>query len=251
MGNINIAQRNYRIAVCDDQPEALSAIVQEVHRSLPAHLCEIRTYENSDALLASPVAFDIAFIDIELTDQNGISLAKALLHKTPACQILFISNYLSYAPDVYAVPHISFIYKPQMQETIPVYLKRAVQKLEEYRSRRLIIKNQTGFHTVNPYEISYLERNLRQTTIHFAGGRVTTAEKLSDLLQRLPQRQFCFAHRCYVVNLAQVQHFSYTQLTMENGFLLPVGRTYAADIKHRFLAWHEWIEYQKAEPDER
>lgn len=251
MENVDVAQGKYRIAVCDDQPEALSAIEREIHRSLSAQLCEIHTFENADALLVSPVAFDIAFIDIALTDQNGISLAKALLRKTPACQILFISNYLSYAPDVYAVPHISFIYKPQMQETIPVYLKQAVQKLEEYRSRRLIIKNQTGFHTVNPYEIFYLERNLRQTTIHLATGQVTTAEKLSVLLQRLPQRQFCFAHRCYVVNLAQVQHFSYTQLTMENGFQIPIGRTYAADIKQKFLAWHEWIEYQKAEPDER
>ena len=60
MGNVDIAQWKCCIAVCDDQPEALSAIVKEVHRSLPAHLYEICTYENPDALLASPVAFDIA-----------------------------------------------------------------------------------------------------------------------------------------------------------------------------------------------
>ena len=251
MENRTVAQDIYQIVVCDDQPEALAAVRREIARCLPSHLYKLHTYEKPDALLNAPLSFDIAFIDIALTDRNGVSLAQALLRKMPACQILFISNYLSYAPDVYAVPHISFIYKPQMQETIPVYLKQAVRKLEEYRSRRLIIKNQTGFHTVNPYEISYLERNLRKTTIHFAGGQVTTAEKLSDLLLHLPQRQFCFAHRCYVVNLAQVQHFSYTQLTMDNGFLLPVGRTYAADIKQRFLAWHEWIEYQEAEPDKR
>lgn len=249
MENRTVAQDIYQIVVCDDQPEALAAVRQEIDRCLPSHLYKLHTYEKPDALLNAPLSFDIAFIDIALTDRNGVSLAQALLRKMPACQILFISNYLSYAPDVYAVPHISFIYKPKMQETLPVYLKQAVDKLEEYRSRQLIVKNQAGFHTINPYEILYLERNLRQTTIHLAGAQITTAEKLGDLLGRLPQRQFCLVHRCFAVNLAQVAHFSYTQLQMTNGVLLPVGRTYASEIRGKFLAWHDWVEYEQVSPE--
>ena len=86
-------------------------------------------------------------------------------------------------------------------------------------------------------EISYLERNERVTRIVTAGETLLVRERLPALMERLPQRTFARCHNSYVVYLPGVRQIDTGSLTMEDGSVILISRSYAKRFRERFLAW--------------
>jgi two-component SAPR family response regulator len=56
---------------------------------------------------------------------NGIDFASKINQIAPSCIIIFISNYLNYATEVYDVAHVYFILKSELNERLPRALEKA------------------------------------------------------------------------------------------------------------------------------
>ena len=63
-------------------------------------------------------SFEIAFLDIELPEMNGIECAKALREKMPGILIVFISAYDDYLRESNQIGGDDYIVKPYRKETI-------------------------------------------------------------------------------------------------------------------------------------
>ena len=84
-------------------------------------------------------------MDIELGDHliSGISVAKKVTELDPNVQIIFISQYLEYAPDVYEAKHIYFILKSRLSQLLGKALQTALKNLSENNELYLYFKTQT------------------------------------------------------------------------------------------------------------
>jgi DNA-binding LytR/AlgR family response regulator len=51
---------------------------------------------------------------------------------------------------------------------------------------------------------------------------------MQELLEKLPADHFVRIHKSFAVNLARIKSLEGGQVRLENGTLLPVGRTYSA-----------------------
>jgi len=71
---------------------------------------------------------DIAFLDIEMAEMNGIVLAEKLLRKMPELDILFVTAYNHYATEAFDTNAIDYILKPVRLERLQKALEKTKKK---------------------------------------------------------------------------------------------------------------------------
>ena len=61
---------------------------------------------------------DVLFLSLDLKDNNGIEIAKEINEKSKECQIVFYSENLEYATEVYSTAHTYFVLKEHSSDAI-------------------------------------------------------------------------------------------------------------------------------------
>lgn len=118
---------------------------------------------------------------LSLGEMNGIAVGEALNRLLPACQIIYLTGYLDYAPDAYATRHTYYVYRPTMEKHLPLALQKAMTALAEAENGQLVLPQKGGQLVLEKREISHLERRLRVTKLYLADGQcVTTALGLEE-----------------------------------------------------------------------
>lgn len=73
---------------------------------------------------------DVAFVDIEMPDMNGLELAERILALDAHIQIIFVTAYSQYALEAFKVNALDYILKP----IDPQEMSRVIHKILHYRS---------------------------------------------------------------------------------------------------------------------
>ena len=92
------------IGICDDDKQWRESCKRTLEGfSLMIELTiEIKCFATAGELLEyKGTPLDAVFLDIELGRENGIFVAKKLNKAWPSCQIIYMSNYLHYATEIY------------------------------------------------------------------------------------------------------------------------------------------------------
>ena len=73
-------------------------------------------------------SYDIAFLDIDMGDSSGIDLARTLRRETPGVVIVFLTNFIQYAPEGFEVQAFRYLLKRDMNEKLIPYFEAASKK---------------------------------------------------------------------------------------------------------------------------
>ena len=79
-------------------------------------------------------------IILEKDSENGIQIAKTINHLFPYAQIIFISQYLEFAPTVYETKHIYFINKDRLDDYLKKAIYTALENISRLRSQYLYFR---------------------------------------------------------------------------------------------------------------
>lgn len=107
-----------RIITVEDEYTLLKHLTKRVQEALPE--AEVLAFEDPCDALASvkEEAADIAFLDIELGEMNGIELAKKINEICPVCDIVFCTGYSNYATQAFDLGVSDYLMKPITKEKI-------------------------------------------------------------------------------------------------------------------------------------
>lgn len=107
----------------DDEEIALRGLISSIVKVDAG--ADIQGFQNpADALkYAKNHDFDIAFLDVEMRNTNGIELAKHLKKKNPMVNIIFTTSYSKYAMDAIHIHASGYILKPITPQKIAEELK--------------------------------------------------------------------------------------------------------------------------------
>ena len=229
-----------RIAICDDTPEALAAAARAVEGALPSP-GQIRSFAAPGDLLdvvRQGWEPEIALLDIRMERMDGIGLARELTALCPGCRIIFMTDYLGYAMDVYEVRHSYFVVKSQLEQRIGSALRSAME--ERPRDPRLSFRENGEIRLVSIGSVLYMERRLRKTLIYCSDGCHETSAHATDILGRAAEDgMFCQCHQSFWVNLSRVSALAEDHFRMDDGSRVPVSRSYRKAAKERlFRALH-------------
>ncbi len=224
-----------RIIIVDDNAEQRAYIAQSV-RTLMKEDANVACYSSAENYYLQPnlPIPDIAILDIQLPGDSGIQLASLLNQYAPFCQILYLSNFIDYAVDVYKTTHTWFITKDRIDQMLPLALQQALTNLKNTQSSSLCVALKNGERMIPQANILYLERDKRLTHIVLPEEKIECSTALTDLWNQLDQTIFARCHNSYLVNLHYISYFRRTELELSNGEIIPVSRRYHADLQNQF-----------------
>lgn len=135
-------------------------------------------------------SYDLAFLDIDMGDSSGIDLARTLRRENPGVVIIFLTNFIQYAPEGFEVQAFRYLLKRDMNEKLIPYFEAASKEVVQ-RKGILTISVHSEPIDIPVNHILYLEANLRviivhlihdeRTEYHFYGNLSDLSKKLEDL----------------------------------------------------------------------
>lgn len=241
----------FRIIICDDDSSLLLKIEDNVRDFFAAKDIKVKIHtftsagQISDYLLSS---CDIALLDVDFEQQayNGMDIARRIREFRKDTLIIFITNFIEYAPAGYEVQAFRYILKRELQSEFVPYLQQAIEQLQSTREQ---IKIQANGEIIDIAvdDILYFEVQQHNVTVHVkkdATGKQTKVYNiygsLSNLEQQLEKQGFLRIHKSYMVNMRHLSKFQCREAVLDNGIKLRVGEKSYAEKKKKFLLWKGW-----------
>lgn len=138
------------------------------------------------------------------------------------CKIVYVSDRLEDAEEVFEYFPYSFVYRPNLEYRLPQFIDRACNGL--HIGRRKVFTTKLVQYAVNYDDILFCEHVQRKTQVVCEKFVITINEKLVNVLEELPS-EFIQTHSSFIVNMNHVRGFGKNGCTMDNGTVVPVSRS--------------------------
>ena len=115
------------ILIVDDVKLIMEDLVLEVREICPAAVIDGVTSGLSAVELARHTTYDIALLDIDMPDLDGLTLAKQLIASNPSINIIFVTGYKEFALTAHEMYCSAFLVKPVGHRA----LKKAFENLRK------------------------------------------------------------------------------------------------------------------------
>ena len=230
-----------RIAICDDEAPTRAYLASLIRaQDCP---CEVVEYASAGDCLADHRGIDLLFLDIELnaTGPDGMALARQIREQSAVTQpvIIFVTGYERYVFDAFDVGAFQYLLKPVDEEKFAQVFARAVEQIKAGRvqpqlSHALTLQSAGTSRTVPLDNIYYIESSNHKVVLCLKDGAFSCYAKIRDLEAELGD-QFFRVHKGYLVNLAYVEGYSKTELTLTNGEKLLISKYKYQDFVKAYL----------------
>lgn len=209
--------------------EIIGKYMKQVTNEIGIYCCRTR-----ETLMEAEVLGEdreILFLDLDSENENGIEMAKAVNKKWPECQIIFYSENLKYATEVYHAVHTYFVLKEQLEDRIAEIFVRIFEKKNQRKKRILFSVIGGKKISLLTEEILYFERTKRVTRIVSVLGNYETRDKLDSIAEKLPEKDFLRCHNSYIVNRLAICEKQKNYFVMRNGDNVAISRSYVKAIR--------------------
>lgn len=230
------------IALVDDDPmwlDQAAGMLRKYARARAVPL-ELVTFNNGRDLLAiQDRAYDVVFLDIEIGQESGINLAARINELWEECQIVFCTNYLHYAMDVYETKHTYFLVKEYVEQFLDRVMDKITLAINEKRQEVFYHVIHGGMTHFPVKDICYFERKTRYTMLVTAKGTYNIREKIVDILPDLPEGEFTRCHSSFLIKLSYIEQKDGSSYHLIGGEKIPISRKYLGSTKKEYLHWCE------------
>lgn len=235
-----------QVLICDDDAgfaDELKERAKDILAALgaPARImCFSSAEEIGRETLAST---DLALLDIDLESggRSGMELARELRALNRDTVIIFVTNYIEYAPEGYELRAFRYLLKSDAARRLRQCISDALEAMREEKSS-ISIQSEGEFITLPLRELIYVE-SMGHTLIYHTLAK-NGAEKswpcygaISRAEEELRGRGFLRIQKSYLANMAHIRRLSTAGALMDSGVTLPVGAKGYADCKREFLLW--------------
>jgi DNA-binding LytR/AlgR family response regulator len=228
----------YNCIIIDDDEIDRLTVVSYVKR-FPA-LNILGVFENAQKALPllEKEKIDVLFLDIDMPDLNGLDFRKKAM-QVPVC--IYITAHPEHAVESFELDTLDFIVKPIKFDRFEQTMNRIADYIELKHKAQLFESSIGGDsiyikegHTetkIKLHDILYLEALKDYTKIITSTKRHCVLTSIGNLLKEPHFQSFVRIHRSYAVQKQYIDKKSTTELLLNNGILLPIGRSYKENLK--------------------
>ncbi len=238
-----------QILLCDDNLDFLELLRKNIRDHLKCKKIHSSIYtfhlprEVPEELITS---CNIFFLDMDFspTSETGLQFAQRIRQVNSKATIIFLTNYIEYAPAGYKVQAFRYLLKSDLEDALEESLFAAISHLE--------LKNETislpvsGESTALKLEdILFIEAHSHTVTVYSQNREEPTIRNykvnvsISSLEQRLSHRGFLRIQKSYLVNMRRIERLKYDFVMLDNGTELPMSEKGYMEKKRAFLLWKE------------
>ncbi|QXP66679.1 LytTR family DNA-binding domain-containing protein [Polaribacter sp. AHE13PA] len=223
--------------IVDDEPIARN-ILETFVAKIP-NLNLVKSCKNAmEAFeIANSNNIDLFFLDINMPDISGLSLAKSINKKS---KIIFTTAYREYAVDGFDLQAVDYLLKPiafdrflqavnKFFETQTVIVSQVDVEEPSVKSDYIFVRSERKMVKINFDDILYVESLSDYIKIHTKDTVLVTRETISNLEMKLPSQQFLRIHRSYIINLNKTDSYTNEFIEIEKN-AIPISRTYKENV---------------------
>lgn len=238
------------IVICDDEAwyvEKIENFVQEYLHRHPKRSGQIYTFQRGQELLCQAEetgGFDLYLLDIIMPGLDGIQTGRQLRELGNGGEIVYLTISPDYAVDSYSVHAFFYLLKPIEKERLFEVLDAAFEKLNERRSKAILITTKDGPRRILLDQILYVERVGRGLRYYCSGGvvdsmslRVTFHTAVEQLLA---DPRFCQCGSSFAFNLQHVAGVKGQEVLLDNGCSVAIPRASVPAFKRAWGGF--WLE---------
>lgn len=238
-----------RIILCDDDSIFLKRMRDEIRTVLKQmnYDAVIHVFDAAEDI-PEPLldSCDIFFLDIDFTGKKytGIDIAKKICFKRQDSIVIFLTNYIEYAPEGYEVQAFRYVLKNEAHRKLEQYLREAIDKVfTEQESIQFNISGEPV--TLNLEDILYIESQAHIAVIYTQKANSTSSKvkeykiysSLTNLERQLSDRGFLRIQKSFLINMRRIKQFKCTGATLDNDSIIPVSEKTYAQQKKKYLLW--------------
>lgn len=227
-----------KILICDDEQQYVDKLKMHIETFMQCRCIkhEIHTTNNPQTIIDSSHIYQLAFLDIQMNELDGISLARVLKERNSKIVIFFVTSFNNYQDDAMDLRAFRFFEKPFNADRLLSGLEKAMEYIDEsYIDFYIYANNEQKKILVD--EVIYVERSNRQVTLVTTQGNYTTRESFDDWCEILQNSFFYKVHKSFIVNLHYVTSYKYSELFIQNSIRIPIASRRQAEF-HKF-----WFAY--------
>jgi len=224
-----------KVCICDDRPIILEEIKNHIEEINDKY--KIKLVDNTKDLEKelNKKDIDILFMDIKLDNVNGIEFIKKNNNYLKNTKLIYITGYTEYIEDIFETNPIYFLQKPITKDKIKKVLDK-VDKLTSKDIASINIKASKEIIKLKIKDIYYFESNGRIVNIFLKNDTYKTYEKLSTFEDILGEK-FLRIHKSFLVNINKITKYKNNKITLENGVILNISRTYTKHCRDTILKY--------------
>ena len=231
--------REISCLIVDDEPVARDILVAYVEK-IP-NLKLVKSCKNAlEAFdIINSQKIDIFFLDINMPEINGLSLAKLVPKES---KVIFTTAYREYAVEGFNLKAVDYLLKPiafdRFLEAVNRFLELEkpsqldVVSEEAISSDFFFVRSDRKMVRINFDDIIFIESLSDYIKIHLKDKAVVTRETITNIEAKLPQHLFLRTHRSFIVAMKMIE--SYTNEYVElHKKAIPISRSYKESILNK------------------
>ena len=228
-----------RILICDDE----ECYIQPLRKCLEQYMAEhnipseITETVAPQKILLSKEVYDIAFLDIQMENVDGLTLAKELRQRNRKTALFFITNYEGYQDSAMDLQALRYFTKPFDPDRLISGLDKALEYIDGAYVDVFLYSGGVQ-QRVLVDEILYLTLDGRKVAIQTVKSRFLVTGKLEEWIERFPHTFFRQPHKSFLVNLHHVERYAYSELQMSDGTRIPIAPKKQPEFRR---IWFEYI----------
>lgn len=215
-----------RVAIVEDDREFAMNLVNflEEYEKEKSIQIRVRYFQDGEDIVENYHSdYDLILMDIQMRFMNGMEAAGRIREADNKVLIVFITNEAQFAIAGYEVRAFDFLVKPVSFETFTARMDRCLGQLRQTPEDYLLLPLSDGAQRVDIYRILYVESRGHTMEVHTPEGIIRTNLKMSDLEDRLRDKNFFRCHKGYLINLEAVEKLEGDHCVI-GGESIPVSR---------------------------
>lgn len=216
------------IAIIEDDKKASDNLNMLVNEYMAQRNIQVMTQQFSGGISFLDhykAECDIAFLDINMPNMDGLEVSRELRKVDSRVIIIFVTDMAQYAIKGYEVDALDFIVKPVKFYELSRALDKAVKLLGDRNDSDIILRHNGLFQRVKISDIIYIEVARHHIIWHTSCGDIEGWGALDNIEKSLPANGFFRLHSAYLISFRYVVRVDGGDVVLKNGVKLRISRT--------------------------
>ncbi len=224
-----------KIAVCDDENKIVEEITSYIKKDFS--MSEVRAYSNGESFLAaSEERPEVLLLDIDMPGISGMEVAAALTREKVSTLIVFVTAHDELVYDSFKYHPFAFVRKKFLEEELKTVLSDCEKQLVS-RNKHFVFQNASKLVTLSQSDILYFEGQANYLAIHTTSDEYKMRSTMAGVEKELEDSDFLRIHKGFLVNLEHIRVLKTEELELDNGTVLPIGKSYSEAAKKSILKY--------------
>ena len=222
------------IAICDDELNMRACLKKELEKVMESfgESIQIEDFSGAQDFYArlTKKIFDLLFLDIEMPNINGFSLAKELQKSKAEITIIFVSSHENLVFDTYEYEAFWFVRKRTLESDLKKAIKKYLDRVY-YERKDFIVKVKSDSFKILYKDIFYFESYGHDILIKTESNTYKMGGSLKKLEEEIAQHQFIRIHKSFLVNIKYIYSINSDTVTLTDKSTIPLSKERRAAVR--------------------